>query len=103
MPGLSGLELQDRLADKGISFPIIFITGHGTVPTSVRAFKAGAMYFLQKPFEGRDLLDAPHWTKVQYLSPFNSHKFHIICSERSLFREKPFVSFTGPFYQDRQR
>ena len=50
MPKLSGLELQDRLADKGISFPIIFITGHGTVPASVRAFKAGAMDFLQKPF-----------------------------------------------------
>jgi FixJ family two-component response regulator len=58
MPKLSGLELQDRLADKGISFPIIFITGHGTVPASVRALKAGAMDFLQKPFEHRDLLNA---------------------------------------------
>ncbi len=58
MPGLSGLELQDRLADKGISLPIVFITGHGTVPASVRALKAGAMDFLQKPFEDRDLLDA---------------------------------------------
>ena len=58
MPNLSGLDLQDRLAEKGISFPIIFITGHGTVPTSVRAFKAGAMDFLQKPFEDRELLDA---------------------------------------------
>jgi FixJ family two-component response regulator len=58
MPGLSGLELQERLAHKGISFPIIFITGHGTVPASVKAFKSGAMDFLQKPFEDRDLLDA---------------------------------------------
>jgi len=58
MPRLSGLELQERLAEKGISFPIIFITGHGTVPASVRAFKAGAMDFLQKPFEERELLDA---------------------------------------------
>ena len=58
MPKLSGLELQDHLAEKGISFPIIFITGHGTVPTSVRAFKAGAMDFLQKPFEDSELLDA---------------------------------------------
>ena len=58
MPKLNGLELQDRLADKGISFPIIFITGHGTVPSSVKAFKAGAMDFLQKPFEDRELLDA---------------------------------------------
>jgi FixJ family two-component response regulator len=46
MPRLSGLELQDRLTEKGISFPIIFITGHGTVPASVRALKASAMDFL---------------------------------------------------------
>jgi FixJ family two-component response regulator len=58
MPKLSGLELQDRLTDKNISFPIIFITGHGTVPASVKALKAGAMDFLQKPFEDRELLDA---------------------------------------------
>ena len=58
MPGLSGLELQDRLVAKGISFPIIFITGHGTVPASVKAFKAGAMDFLQKPFRDGELLDA---------------------------------------------
>jgi len=58
MPKLSGLELQDCLVDKGISFPLIFITGHGTVPVSVKAFKAGAMDFLQKPFEDRDLLEA---------------------------------------------
>jgi FixJ family two-component response regulator len=58
MPKLNGLELQDRLADKGISIPIIFITGHGTVPASVKAFKAGAMDFIQKPFEDSDLLGA---------------------------------------------
>jgi FixJ family two-component response regulator len=58
MPELSGLELQDRLSEKGISLPIIFITGHGTVPASVKAFKAGAMDFLQKPFKDMELLDA---------------------------------------------
>jgi len=57
MPKLSGLELQDRLTEKGISIPIIFITGHGTVPDSVRAMKAGAMDFLQKPFKDSELLD----------------------------------------------
>lgn len=57
LPGLSGLELQEQLADKGITFPIVFITGHGTVPASVRAFKAGAMDFLQKPFKDSELLD----------------------------------------------
>jgi FixJ family two-component response regulator len=58
MPELSGLELQDRLSEKNISLPIIFITGHGTLPASVRAFKAGAMDFLQKPFKDEELLDA---------------------------------------------
>jgi len=56
MPSLSGLELQDRLAEKGVFIPIIFITGHGTVPDSVRAMKAGAMDFLQKPFKDSELL-----------------------------------------------
>jgi len=58
MPELSGLELQDCLSEKGFFLPIIFITGHGTVPASVKAFKAGAMDFLQKPFKDRELLDA---------------------------------------------
>ena len=58
MPGLSGLDLQDELTKKGLKIPVIFITGHGTVPTSVRAMKAGAVDFLQKPFEDQELLDA---------------------------------------------
>jgi len=56
MPEVSGLELQNRMAEKGIFIPIIFITGHGTVPDSVRAMKAGAMDFLQKPFKDSELL-----------------------------------------------
>ena len=60
MPGLSGLSLQDELIKRGISIPIIFITGHGTVPMSVRAMKAGAVDFLQKPFEDQELLDVIH-------------------------------------------
>ena len=58
MPKLNGLELQDLLMEKGIGIPVIFITGHGTVPDSVRALKGGAMDFLQKPFEDCELLDA---------------------------------------------
>ena len=58
MPGVSGLELQNRLAEKGFFFPIIFVTGHGTVPISVQAMKAGAVDFLLKPFDTGDLLDA---------------------------------------------
>jgi len=58
MPGLSGLDLQRDLAEAHIHVPIIFITGHGDIPMSVRAMKAGAVEFLTKPFRDQDLLDA---------------------------------------------
>jgi len=58
MPGLSGLDLQESLATSGWSSPLIFITGHGTVPLSVRAMRAGAVDFLQKPFEDDEILDS---------------------------------------------
>jgi FixJ family two-component response regulator len=58
LPGLSGLDLQRRLAEVNLEIPIIFITGHGDVPTSVRAMKAGAVEFLTKPFGDDDLLTA---------------------------------------------
>jgi RNA polymerase sigma factor (sigma-70 family) len=58
MPGMSGLDLQEKLISAKAPLPVIFITGHGTVPLSVRAMKAGAVDFLQKPFEEQDLLDA---------------------------------------------
>src|SRR6266446_1163263 len=60
LPGLSGLDLQRRLAELSIQIPIVFITGHGDIPTSVRAIKAGAVEFLTKPFRDQDLLDAIH-------------------------------------------
>jgi FixJ family two-component response regulator len=58
LPGLSGLDLQRRTRDAGMEVPIIFITGHGDIPMSVRAMKAGAVEFLTKPFRDQDLLDA---------------------------------------------
>lgn len=58
MPGLSGLELQDELSKENYKMPIIFITGHGDIPSSVRAMKKGAMDFLSKPFEEKDLFNA---------------------------------------------
>jgi len=58
LPGLSGLDLQRELAAHGIKLPIIFITGYGDIPMSVRAMKAGATEFLTKPFQDQDLLDA---------------------------------------------
>jgi FixJ family two-component response regulator len=60
LPGLSGLDLQQELAAHEIKLPIIFITGYGDIPMSVRAMKAGATEFLTKPFRDQDLLDAIH-------------------------------------------
>jgi FixJ family two-component response regulator len=58
LPGLSGLDLQRELSDANIHTPIIFITGHGDIPMTVQAMKAGAVEFLTKPFRDQDLLDA---------------------------------------------
>ncbi len=58
LPGLSGLDLQKRMAELNIEIPIIFITGRGDIPTTVRAMKAGAVEFLTKPFRDHDLLEA---------------------------------------------
>jgi FixJ family two-component response regulator len=58
LPGISGLDFQRELAAANIQIPIIFITGHGDVPMTVRAMKAGAVEFLTKPFRDQDLLDA---------------------------------------------
>ena len=58
LPGLSGLDLQTELAQAGIRIPVIFITGYGDIPMSVRAMKAGAVDFLAKPFRDQELLDA---------------------------------------------
>jgi FixJ family two-component response regulator len=58
LPGVSGLDLQGQLMRQGIEFPIIFMTGHGDIPMSVRAMKAGAVDFLSKPFRDQDMLDA---------------------------------------------
>ena len=58
LPGLSGLDLQKRMTEAGMEIPIIFITGHGDIPMTVRAMKAGAVEFFTKPFRDQDLLDA---------------------------------------------
>ncbi len=60
MPGPSGLDLQKRMAETDVEIPIIFITGHGDIPMTVQAMKAGAVAFLPKPFRDQDLLDATH-------------------------------------------
>ncbi|MGD2012171.1 MAG: response regulator transcription factor [Desulfobacterales bacterium] len=58
MPGMSGIELQQKLTKAGLGIPIIFITGHGNIPMSVQAMKAGAVDFIEKPFEDQKLIDA---------------------------------------------
>ena len=58
LPGVSGLDFQHELADAGVRIPIIFITGHGDIPMTVKAMKSGAVEFLTKPFLDQDLLDA---------------------------------------------
>jgi FixJ family two-component response regulator len=60
LPGMSGLTFQKELVREGLALPVIFITGHGDIPMSVRAMKAGAVEFLSKPFHDQDLLDAIH-------------------------------------------
>jgi FixJ family two-component response regulator len=60
LPGMSGLTFQQELAKEDLALPVIFITGHGDIPMSVRAMKAGAVEFLTKPFHDQDLLDAIH-------------------------------------------
>ena len=60
LPGVSGLDFQRELAEAGVRIPIIFITGHGDIPMTVKAMKSGAVEFLTKPFRDQDLLDAIH-------------------------------------------
>ena len=60
LPGVNGLDFQRELADAGVRIPIIFITGHGDIPMTVKAMKSGAIEFLTKPFRHQDLLDAVH-------------------------------------------
>ncbi len=60
LPGVNGLDFQRELAEAGVCIPIIFITGHGDIPMTVKAMKSGAVEFLTKPFRDQDLLDAIH-------------------------------------------
>ena len=76
LPDLGGLDLQQRMAELKMEMPIVFITGHGDVATSVRAMKAGAVEFLTKPFGERDLLDAIRQTEVDV-----RYKFGKFCNE----------------------
>ena len=103
LPGLSGLDLQSALTKADINIPIIFVTGHGDIPTSVRAIKAGALEFLTKPFADEDLLDAIQqgisrdrgaWRERHDIP---QHEFEeIIGSSRGLTASLKLVETVGP-------
>lgn len=76
MPGMSGIELQHRLTRAGLGMPIIFITGHGSIPLSVQAMKAGAVDFIEKPFEDQKLIDAIN-TAIQKNKKFRTEHAEI--------------------------
>ena len=82
MPGLSGLDLQRELAQRGIELPIIFLTGHGDIPMSVRAIKAGAVEFLTKPVKSRDLLAAVRGAIEHGRASHRSHREVVALRER---------------------
>lgn len=83
MPGMSGMELLEQLGSRGIRLPVIMITGHGDVPMAVRALQHGAFDFIQKPFNGQELLDRVH--RALKLDDENRQKYSHIDALRSHF------------------
>jgi DNA-binding NtrC family response regulator len=101
LPGLSGLDLQQELAKSGDQIPIIFLTGHGDIPMSVRAVKAGAVDFLTKPFDDEDLLNAirqciPSEGKQETHSEMNFGQMQIVGNSRALKQVLNLVRTVGP-------
>ena len=87
LPGPSGLDLQSALAQANRLVPIVFITGHGTVPTSVRAMKGGAVDFLQKPFNDQELLDSVQLPVGLYTSLIGGpYLIYLIIRSKDAFR-----------------
>jgi FixJ family two-component response regulator len=82
LPGINGLDFQRQLADAGIQIPIIFITGHGDIPMTVRAMKSGAVEFLTKPFDDQDLLNRDRVMRRQRSTFAELRKCYEALSER---------------------
>jgi two-component system response regulator FixJ len=82
MPGMSGLELQRLLKDRGIGLPVIVVTGHGDVPSAVRAMKSGATDFVEKPFHEQDLLDRIHASLELDAEAFNRRRAQQAAAQR---------------------
>ncbi|MFB9949118.1 response regulator transcription factor [Rhizobium puerariae] len=77
LPFTSGLDFQQKLNDKGIDVPVVFVTGHGDIPMSVRAMKAGAVDFLPKPFRDQDMLDAVAAATEKHIAARGSGKLEL--------------------------
>lgn len=88
MPGMSGLDLQDRLIELGSTLPIVFITGHGDIPMAVRAVQRGAIDFIQKPFRDQELLD-----KVNQALKISSQKLEVHEEQQEI--EERIAALTG--------
>jgi len=106
LPGVSGLDLQRELAQSGVQVPIIFITGRGSVPMSVRAMKEGAVEFLTKPARSRDLLAA---IRAAIERDRASHRARLEAGalheryERLTAREREVIALIGQGYRNRSR
>lgn len=83
LQGYNGLDVHLRMSESGIDIPVVFITGHGDIPMSVRAMKAGAVDFLPKPFRNQDLLDAVQRSVALYQEGFEKRR-HFQCLEARL-------------------
>jgi two-component system, LuxR family, response regulator FixJ len=105
MPGMSGIELQRWLADKGINIPIIFLTGSGDIPLSSQAFRGGALDFMEKPFDIDKLLDRIHEAFTRDSEQWHSHyRKNLLkeCSARLTPREKEILKWVSAGYSSKE-
>jgi two-component system response regulator FixJ len=105
MPQMSGMELQSRLAESGISLPIIFLTGSGDIPLASQAFRSGALDFLEKPFDIVTLMDRIHQALSRDSAQWHHHYRHKLAQEscaRLSPREKQVLKWVAAGYSSKE-